>query len=74
MSTDSMKALVLDSWLAASGAGVKTTTVTLSGRTFTQVDYGDNGTKDYLLVEQGRVVIIETATADLATQAAAALP
>jgi hypothetical protein len=74
MSLASMKALVLSTWLAASGAGVTTTTVTLSGHEFTKIDYGDQGSVDYLLAEGDHVILIETGSADIATQAAAALP
>jgi hypothetical protein len=74
MGMDKLKALVLDSWLAASGAGVKEDTITLGGRTVTRIDYGDQGTKNYLLVGDDMIRVIETADADVAAQAAAALP
>jgi hypothetical protein len=74
MKLDALLALVKDSWLAASGAGVKEDQVTLGGRTFTRIDYGDQGTKNYILAEDNKVIVIETADADLAAQAAAALP
>jgi hypothetical protein len=74
MKLDAIRRLVLDSWLAATGAGVKTDTVTLAGRSFTRVDYGDGGVMDYLLAERDFVIIIETADANVAAQAAAALP
>jgi hypothetical protein len=74
MSLDSVRTLVLDSWLAANGAGVKQSTETIAGHTFTKVDYGDNGTLDYVLAEKGRVIIIETTSSAIAAQAAAALP
>ena len=66
--------LVMDSWLAASGAGVTTDTVTLDGKTWTRIDYGDGGTKDYVLAEGSNVVVITTADPALAEEAAAALP
>jgi hypothetical protein len=74
MQLDALKALVMSSWLAASGPGVTTDTVPLSGRTFTRVSYGDGGSLDYVLAEKDFVLIIETADASLAAQAAAALP
>ena len=74
MDQAALKSLVMESWLAASGAGVKEDTVTLAGKTFTRIDYGDEGSKNYLLGESDRILIIETADADVAVQAAAALP
>ena len=74
MKTDALKSLVLDSWLAASGAGVTTSTVTMAGHVFTKVDYGDKGAVDYVVVENDRVIIIETTDAAIALQAATALP
>jgi hypothetical protein len=66
--------IVLDSWLAASGSGVVREDVTLGGRSFTRVDYGDEGTKDYVLAADGAVIVITTASAELAAATAEALP
>ena len=74
MDLNAVKSLVLNSWLAASGAGVTTDSVTMAGHTFTRVDYGDGGAMDYLLAQNDMVIIIETADATVAAQAAAALP
>lgn len=68
------EAIVLDSWLAATGAGVTKDTVTLDGRTWTRIDYGDGGTLDYVLRSGDNVIVITTADPALAEQAAAALP
>ena len=74
MELEALTTLVKGSWLAASGAGVTQAPVTLAGKTFTQIDYGDQGTMSYLLAEGDTILIIETADAELAAQAAAALP
>lgn len=74
MTLDTLKSLVLSSWLAASGAGVKEDSVTLGGHTFTRIDYGDEGPLNYVLAENDMIRIIETADPGLAAQAAAALP
>jgi hypothetical protein len=74
MKLDAVKSLVMSAWLAASGAGVTMDAVTLSGHEFTRIDYGDGGSIEYLLAENDRVLIIETADATIAAQAAAALP
>jgi hypothetical protein len=69
-----VKGLVMDSWLAASGAGVTTSTVTMSGHEFTKVDYGDEGAMDYVLTDPDKVIVITTSDPAVAAQAAAALP
>jgi hypothetical protein len=74
MSIETMRKLVLDSWLAASGAGVTSSDITLGGHQFTRFDYGDEGTRDYVLAANGHILVITTADAALAAQAAAALP
>ncbi len=74
MPVAAIKDLVLGSWLAASGEGVTRDTVTLAGKPWTRIDYGDGGTLDYLLAEGDTVFVITTADPDLAAQAAAALP
>ena len=74
MAIATMRQLVLDSWLAASGSGVATTDVTLGGHSFAQFDYGDEGKRDYVLTADGHVLVITTADTTLAEQAAAALP
>jgi hypothetical protein len=66
--------LVMDSWLAASGAGVTTDTITLNGKSWTRIDYGDGGTIDYVLADDPNVIVITTADPALAEAAAAALP
>ena len=69
-----VKDLVLGAWLAATGPGVTRSEVTLAGRAFTKIDYGDAGTIDYVAVAPDKVIVITTSDATLATQAAAALP
>jgi len=66
--------MVKSSWLAATGAGVTEDEVTLGGRTFTRIDYGDEGTVGYLIADNDIAIVIETADPALAAQAAAALP
>lgn len=66
--------LVLDSWLAASGSGITRTGITLAGAPWTQVDYGDEGARDYVASRGDIVFVITTADPSLAALAAAALP
>ncbi len=74
MKLDALRQLVLDSWLSASGAGITTDSVTLSGVKVTSVDRSDGGPIDYVLTRNGDVITISTADAGLAAQAVAALP
>ncbi len=74
MALATMRQLVLDSWLAASGAGVTTSEITLGGHSFTRFDYGDEGTRDYVSAANGHVLVITASDTTLAEQAAAALP
>ena len=68
------KALVLDSWLSATGAGVTQSEVELGGRTLTKIDYGDDGANDYVLAGDGAVIVFTTADEELAAATVAALP
>lgn len=74
MGLEALTELVLDSWLAASGAGVAREETQLSGRAVTRIDYGDEGSVSYLVAEGDVVRVVETADTDLAAQAVAALP
>jgi hypothetical protein len=74
MSTAKVLPIVLDSWLAASGAGVTQQKVTLGGQEFTRVDYGDEGAMDYVRTSGDAVIVITTPDPAQAAAAAAALP
>ena len=73
MPLDKMQKLVLDSWLSASGAGVTRDTVTLHGKEWTRIDYGDEGTKDYVRTEGNNVLVVTTADPSIAEQAAGSI-
>ena len=51
-----LRQFVLKSWLTAAGSGVSTSTSTIAGRSVTAIDYGDEGSKDYVY-ESGDAVI-----------------
>ena len=74
MSQAALKALTIDAWLAATGAGVKTEAATVGGRDVTRVDYGDGGPLDYVLSDDGVAYIVSTAEPALAADALKALP
>ena len=69
-----VQTFVLGSWLSASGAGVKQEQIKLAGDDWIRVDYGDDGTEDYVRATDSIVYLVNTADAALAEQAAAALP
>jgi hypothetical protein len=66
--------IVLGPWLAASGAGVTKEPVTLAGKEFTRVDYGDEGPMDYVGTNGDAVIVITTADPAVAAATVAALP
>ena len=74
LSDDKMRGIVLDSWLSATGSGVTMSDVELGGTTVTRIDYGDDGTKDYVVTRDGAVVVITTKDEAIATAAIEAMP
>lgn len=74
MDVAKVRQLIMDTWLAASGAGVTKTDVTLGGKAYTKVDLGDQGRVDYVRTADNVVFVITTADEALAGQAAALLP
>jgi hypothetical protein len=74
MPVEQTQAMVLDVWLAATGPGVTQEPVELAGKTFTRIDYGDDGLVDYVRNEGEVVLVITTADPDLAEETAAAMP
>lgn len=74
MAVAKTRQLVLDSWLAASGAGVRQTQATIGGREYTKVDLGDGGPIDYVRASGDVVFVITTSDPALAGEAATLLP
>ncbi len=64
---------MVDTWLSAGADGVKTTTVTLGGKSLTKVDYGDGSTIDYVYANADYVIVIDTSDVDVATEVASKL-
>jgi len=69
-----LKQFVLDSWLNATGNGIKREAASVGGRDVTRIDYGDNGVVDYVLPASGVVYVVSTADKDLAAKALRTLP
>jgi hypothetical protein len=74
MDINKVRQMVIDSWLAGSGAGVTQTPTTLAGKDWTKVDLGDGGDVDYVRTKDGVVFVITTPDAAQAAEAAAKLP
>jgi hypothetical protein len=70
LATDKLKEAILQAWLGANQPGVKTSTVKLSGKTLTKVDYGTGGAIDYVYTTPDHVIVIDTADPDAAAEAA----
>ena len=70
LATDKLKAAVLEAWLGANQPGVKKSTVKLSGKILTKVDYGTGGPIDYVYTTPDHVIVIDTADPDAAAEAA----
>ena len=52
---------------------MKQTEVTLGGKKLTKIDYGDQGTVEYVYGGSDYVIVLDTADPNIATEAAAAL-
>ncbi len=74
LGVDKVLPIVMDSWLSASGAGVTRQPVTLAGKQFTRIDYGDEGPMDYVGTSGDAVIVITTADPAVAAATVAALP
>ena len=68
-----LETVILDTWLSADAAGVKKTQVKVGDKTLTRVDFGDEGTIDYVYTGSDYVLVIDTADDALATAAAAGI-
>lgn len=66
-----LRAIVLRTWLGAGNAGVKETPVTLAGKSFTKIDYGDAKSNEYVYAKDDFVIVIDTSDVAVATAAAA---
>ena len=70
----SLKAAVVDTWLAGGGAGVKKTEIKLGGKSVTKLDYDDGSAIEYVYAKADYVVVIESSDATIAGEVAAKLP
>ena len=66
-----LRAAIVETWLSANVAGVKQSQITLGGKRLTKIDYGDDGPLDYVYGGSDYVIVIDTADATVAEQAAA---
>jgi len=64
---------IVDTWLSANVAGVTKSEVTLGGKKLTKIDYGDDGTIEYVYSGPDYVVVIDTSDPAVATEVATKL-
>jgi hypothetical protein len=67
------KDLVLDTWLAATGPGVTREKTTLAGKEWERIDYGDEGSKQYVRTDGNDVIVITASDPGQAEKAAAGI-
>ena len=68
-----LRAAIIETWLSAGAVGVKSTPVTLAGKSLTKIDYGDGNTIEYVYSRADYVIVIDTADVGIATEVAAQL-
>jgi len=68
-----LRAAVIETWLSADVAGVTKSEVTLGGKKMTKIDYGDEGTTEYVYSSADYVIVIDTSDTAIATEVAAAI-
>jgi hypothetical protein len=73
VSPEKLKTAILEAWLGADQAGVRQSTVKLGGKTLIKVDSGTHGAIDYVYATPDHVIVIDTADADAAAEAASQL-
>jgi hypothetical protein len=61
---------IVDTWLSANVDGVKKSDVTLGGKKLTKIDYGDQGTVEYVYTGDDYVIVIDTSDPAIATEVA----
>jgi hypothetical protein len=61
---------VVQTWLSADVAGVTKSDVTLGGKKLTKIDYGDQGTIEYVYTGNDYVIVIDTSDPAIATEVA----
>jgi hypothetical protein len=55
-----LRSIVLQTWLGTANAGVTQSKVTIGGKEFTKVDYGDAQSNEYVYAKTDYVVVIDT--------------
>jgi hypothetical protein len=68
-----LRSAIIDTWLSGSATGVVRTEVTLSGKKLTKIDFGDQGTTEYVFTGSDHIIVIDTKDPTIAEKAAAQL-
>jgi hypothetical protein len=65
-----LRRAIIDTWLSGTASGVRQTEVTLGGKRMTKIDFGDQGTTEYVFTGSDHVIVIDTKDATIAEKAA----
>jgi hypothetical protein len=65
-----LRSAIIDTWLSAGAEGVKSSTISLGGKSLTKIDYGDGATIEYVYAKDDYVIVMDTKDLDIATQVA----
>lgn len=68
-----LRTAIINTWLSGAVPGVKQSSVTLGGKTFTKIDFGLGGRTDYVYRGKDYLIVIETGDAGVATEVASSL-
>jgi len=70
---DALRSIVLQTWLGAGNEGVTRTAVTIGGKAFTKIDYGDAKSNEYVYTGTDFVVVVDTSDETIVAEVAATL-
>ena len=68
-----LRTAIIDTWLSGNAPGVKQSSATLGGKTFTKIDFGLGGRTDYVYRGKDYLIVIETGDASVANEVASSL-
>ena len=70
---EALRSIVLKTWLGSGNEGVTQSTVTIDGKTFTKIDYGDAKSNEWVYAKTDYVVVIDTSNQAIVAEVAKTL-
>jgi len=70
---EALRSIVLKTWLGSGNAGVTQSTVTVEGKTFTKIDYGDAKSNEWVYAKADYVVVVDTSDQAIVAEVAKTL-